>query len=322
MLDASASLIGEAAGLGTACLWVVTSLCFAAAGKRIGVSAVNILRLVLAIALLSTTLRLTAGTWWPTHAPTDQLLLLAVSGFLGFAIGDQALFTAFVDIGPRLSLLLMTTSPIMAAFLGWLFLGEALTLITLLGITVTVAGVAWVVAERPASDSDTARHPHHTRGIILALIGAACQAAGLMLSKAGMGTLDPDAVRIDPLAGTLVRAFFGAGSLAIVLLLLGSRLPSEKAERIKGQVPKGVMLAMMGAVVGPYLGVWLSLVAADRLPVGVAQTLMSLTPVLILPVAAFGLKEHISPRAIIGAIVAVAGVVLLVINPGATPPTP
>ncbi|MEM9559932.1 MAG: DMT family transporter [Planctomycetota bacterium] len=317
MLPPSAPLVGEAAGLGTACLWVVTSLCFAAAGKRLGVSTLNLLRLLIAIVLLATTLRLTSGSWWPSPLTDQQLVLLAISGVVGLAIGDQALFTAFVDIGPRLSLLLMTTAPIIAALLGWGFLGEQLTPLTLVGIAVTVSGVAWVIAERPATGADVVRHPHHTRGVILALIGAACQAAGLMLSKAGMGHLDPSVPRVDPLAGTLVRAVFGVAALALVILALGKRMPRERNERIKDQRTKGLTFAFMGAVFGPYLGVWLSLVAADNLPVGVAQTLMSLTPVLILPVAAFALKERISVRAVIGAVVAVAGVALLFLEPSA-----
>lgn len=315
MLTPSAPLVGEAAGIGTACLWVLTSLCFAAAGRRLGVSALNLIRLCVAILLLAVTLRLTSGAWWPSPLTDQQLVLLAVSGVVGLAIGDQALFTAFVDIGPRLSLLLMTTAPIIAALLGWAFLGETLTLLTVVGIVVTVLGVAWVVAERPAATADVTHHPHHVRGVVLAIIGAACQAAGLMLSKAGLGHLDESLPRIDPLAGTLVRAVFGALSLAVVIAVLGKRMPRERKERLKNQKGRGLTFAFMGAVFGPYLGVWLSLVAADNLPVGVAQTLMSLTPVLILPVAAFALKERISPRAVIGAVVAVAGVALLFLEP-------
>jgi drug/metabolite transporter (DMT)-like permease len=45
--------------------------------------------------------------------------------------------------------------------------------------------------------------------------------------------------------------------------------------------------------------------------VGVAQTLMALPPVLILPLARVIYKEHISVRAVLGAGVAVGGVALL-----------
>ena len=71
-----------------------------------------------------------------------------------------------------------------------------------------------------------------------------------------------------------------------------------------------------GAIAGPFLGVWMSLVAADRAPVGVAQTLCSLTPVFILPVLMLLHKERISARAALGAAVAVLGTALLFVPSG------
>ncbi len=62
---------------------------------------------------------------------------------------------------------------------------------------------------------------------------------------------------------------------------------------------------------GPFLGVWMSLVASDRAPLGVAQTLCGLSPVFILPFAALIHKERVSPRAVLGAVVAVGGSAVL-----------
>ena len=44
--------IGELAGLGTAVCWVFTSIAFAEAGRRIGSSRVNMIRLILASLML------------------------------------------------------------------------------------------------------------------------------------------------------------------------------------------------------------------------------------------------------------------------------
>jgi drug/metabolite transporter (DMT)-like permease len=48
--------------------------------------------------------------------------------------------------------------------------------------------------------------------------------------------------------------------------------------------------------------------------IGVASTLMALTPVISLPIVRFVLKEHISRRAILGTIVAMVGVVVMVLH--------
>lgn len=74
---------------------------------------------------------------------------------------------------------------------------------------------------------------------------------------------------------------------------------------------RGFLLAAAGSITGPYLGVWLSLVAFERLHIGVAQTLLSLQPVLVLPLAVLVLKDRVTPRAVLGALVAVAGSVVL-----------
>jgi drug/metabolite transporter (DMT)-like permease len=67
-----------------------------------------------------------------------------------------------------------------------------------------------------------------------------------------------------------------------------------------------------GGVFGPFLGVSLSLVAVQHTQAGVAATLMALTPVLILPLAAAMRRERVSVRAAAGALVAVAGTAVLV----------
>jgi len=52
-------------------------------------------------------------------------------------------------------------------------------------------------------------------------------------------------------------------------------------------------------------------VAIAHAHIGVASTLMSLTPVLLLPVSYFLFKEKITARAMIGTVVALLGVILL-----------
>ena len=99
--------LGELAALGAAMCWVFTSLAFAAAGRRIGPTAVNFIRIFLALAVLACVQRLLFGQWTPPIS-TRSLMLLGASGLIGLTIGDQFLFTALVYIGPRLTTLLMT----------------------------------------------------------------------------------------------------------------------------------------------------------------------------------------------------------------------
>jgi drug/metabolite transporter (DMT)-like permease len=69
-----------------------------------------------------------------------------------------------------------------------------------------------------------------------------------------------------------------------------------------------------GAFFGPFLGVWLSLVAVRLTDVGIAATIMATTPVLVIPILM--VLEHYRPtaRALVGTAVTVAGVALLFAN--------
>jgi len=311
--------LGYAAGIATSFLWTGTSLFFTAAGRRLGPTAVNAIRIAMAVVLLGFIHRWLAGVWFP-ELVGRQVLFLALSGVIGLSIGDQALFTAFVDVGPRIAMLVMTTAPIFATLFGWAALGETLDPLAWLGVAMTVGGVAWVVAERPPTA--IGRHPpRRTRGILIAFVAAACQACGLMLSKVGMGhEWLPPAERLDPQAATFIRMIFAGLGMTPLFYLMRAR---EKKRAARGVGPArvgsrgaGLAFTLGGAVCGPVFGVWMSLVAADNAPVGIAQTLTSLPPVLLLPIVYFVYREHVSPRAVIGALVAVGGVAVLFVTPG------
>lgn len=318
------ALIGGLAGIATSALWVATSLCFTSAGRRIGATMVNALRIAFAIVLLGVTHRLLSGVWWP-EMQESQIIALALSGLIGLTICDQALFTAFVDIGPRRALLLMTASPLAAVALGAMVLGETITFWVVAGILMTLTGIIWVLIEREPSTTagatPLAKNPHATRGVLLALFAAVCQAIGFLFSKQGMGHgIVEESQRIGPQAATFVRMVFAALGMMPILIVYwlkrGSPRRSDSRSRRIGSRRTGYALTAMGAVVGPYLGVWMSLTSMDRIPLGVAQTLCSLSPVLILPVVGLVYKEHVNRRAVLGASLAVAGAAVLILSSG------
>lgn len=310
--------IGQAAGVATSLLWTATSLFFTAAARRIGPTLLNTSRIIFAVVLHGITFRLVSGQWVP-DASARQVVYLAFSGVVGLSIGDQALFTAFVALGPRRCMLIMATSPIFAAMFGRLVLGEALGGIAWLAILLTIGGVALVILERE-DDTGPQVVGLRTRGVVLALVGAACQAGGLLLSKMGMGHgWLPEAERLAPQAATYVRMVF-AGIGMVPVFLLHQRRERKRRERGLmsdriGSPLAGFLFAGCGTIVGPYLGVWMSLVASDRADIGVAQTLMSLAPVFILPFAVWIDKERIGVRAILGALIAIGGSSLLFLYP-------
>jgi len=77
--------------------------------------------------------------------------------------------------------------------------------------------------------------------------------------------------------------------------------------RLRGD-PQTSLAIFGGTVIGPFIGVWLSLVAVQAALVGVASTLMAMSPVLSLPLARWVSHERVSRYAVLGTVVAMIGV--------------
>ena len=308
-------LLGEAAAVTTSTLWTGNSILFTAAGKRIGPISVNAIRIVIAVVLLSATHIIFFGTVNP-DANSAQWLWLGLSGIVGLGIGDFALFSAFVLIGPRKSLLLMSIAPIVSVIFSYLLLEEVLGLWVLLGIAITLVGIVIVILEREVKGiqtyegdrkSDSVKK-RNVLGISLGVIGGVGQGLGLVFAKYGMfNAADDPSVGLDSLSATLMRMLVGAIFVWLVISLWG-RLP-EIRKGIKDR--RGVKLTSAGAFIGPFIGVWFSMVAISYTEVGIAMTLMSLMPVMVIPVVWVLYKEKTNWRGIAGAVVAVIGVAII-----------
>jgi drug/metabolite transporter (DMT)-like permease len=111
----------------------------------------------------------------------------------------------------------------------------------------------------------------------------------------------------DPFAATQIRVLVGTAGFAVLVLATGWGRKVLEALRDR----KAVALIVANALLGTFLGVTLQLISMKYIPAGVTSTLCSIVPVTIIPVAVLIQKEHVSPRAIIGACVAVAGIVIL-----------
>ena len=106
---------GEIISLIVALSWTVTAICFEYAGKRIGALTLNIVRLMMSIAMLAITLKLTTGSIAPWDAGWDAWKWLVLSGFVGYVFGDFCLFNSYLLIGSRFGQLFMTLAPPTAA---------------------------------------------------------------------------------------------------------------------------------------------------------------------------------------------------------------
>jgi drug/metabolite transporter (DMT)-like permease len=295
------SFWGELAALGTASCWALASLVFTRAGRQIGAFNLNKLRIPIAAFCLSGALLLTGGGQDIAHLSGINAAWLALSGVIGLTLGDSCYFHSLVILGPRRATLLMSSAPVMTALLALTFLDEHLGWVAWLGIAITVAGIAWVTAER---DIHSVNSPHASKalGVLLGLGAAAGQAIGLVIAKHVLVGSE-----IAPLAATLVRMV--AATIAIWSYALAARQVRSTLGVLRQASVRRVVVA--GAMLGPFIGVWLSLVSVRHIEAGVAATIMATVPVLVLPLVVLIFHERVTPRAVLGAVVAVGGVAML-----------
>ena len=137
-------------------------------------------------------------------------------------------------------------------------------------------------------------------------MGSAGQGIGLVLSKYGMLNA-ADGAPLSPLSASLIRMLAAPAFFVIFIALAGRAGAMKRALDDR----RGMGMTIVGTVIGPFLGVWVSMVAVANADAGVAATLMSLMPVFVIPVVWLLYGQRTSPRGVLGAAVAILGVAIL-----------
>lgn len=293
------SHIGEIAALLTAVCWTINAIAYESAGKTIGSLSVSYLRLFIAFFLLSVSSLVTRGLMFPTDATGHTWVWLLVSGLAGFVLGDLFLFASLVELGSRISLLIMSAAPPIAAVASFFIMGEKISFLGLGGMAMTMAGISLVILSRNPEEKKIGFN-RPIKGIIYASLGAIGQALGLVFSKFGMGTYNAFAATQI----RLIAAFIGY----TIIITIGKKW-TEIKDAFKEK--KAMRELVIGSIFGPFIGVVLSLIALQYTATGIVSSISSISPVIIIPASIMIFKEKVLPKEILGALVSIAGVVLL-----------
>ena len=300
--SSSAELAGLAAATTTAVLWAASSMLYGRAGARLTAAWLNFVKGVIATILLGLTLLLLGKPLIGpiVHGPTWPIVVLAVSGIIGISFGDTAYFGSIRRVGARQAALLSLLSVPAASAGGLLFLNERLPILGVAGIAITVAGIAWVVLERPAKAAEPVPGHALLPGVLMGLGAAMCQAVGAVMNRSVIRTGEFD---------DLWTATWRLCAAALALTLFLPFFPRRPA----GADGSGrLWIYILPAILmGSYAGIWLQQIALSRADTGYVQTLFSTTPIWILPMAMLA-GERVTWRAALGSAVGLLGVVLLI----------
>lgn len=312
--------LGEIISIAVCVCWSASALFGQVAARGIGhAMPLNVMRMALSLILLSLSMIWVCGVPYPMYADRETWMWLTLSGLMGYVLGDFCLFNAYIVIGARFGQLFMTLAPPAAALSGWILLGEKMSLMALLGMTITVSGISMSILGKKTEDNQ--RHLQlPVKGILYGIGAGVGQGVGLVLSKLGIehyeecikSTLADNPLQMNsmleamPMSATFIRAITGIICFTIAMFYVhqqGTLLKSMKQGRL-------MFIVLLATITGPFVGVSLSLKATLYTSTGIAQTIMACTPILVLWPSHFFFKQEVTLREIIGAIISVIGVAL------------
>ena len=295
---------------------ILTTLFFAfsaVTGQRVAVMLGgawgNLMRLGLAAVVLGILVAILTpdAIRWPSF----QWFFL--SGLIGFGLGDVALFTAYERIGSRLTILLnLCLAPLFAMVLEWLWLANGLGPRVVVCALLILAGVAMAIRPGSKSRAKVALRGRYWVGIVAAIIAGFGQGTGAVISRKAEAVALELGASGSGITAAFQRVLAGLLFSAIAVILVrffGSR---KNWESWRSPLDRKVVPWLLGAALfGPVIGVSCFQWALQDLESGIVLAVVALTPIAMLPLARITEGDHPSRLALVGAVVAVAGVVLL-----------
>lgn len=265
------------------------------------------------------------GFWW-----------FFLSGCIGFGFGDIALFYAYPRLGSRLTVLMtQCLAAPFAAAAEWLWLGNRVTATEAACGVVILAGVALALAP---GRLDAVRRTVLAAGLIAGLCSALGQGMGAVVSRKAYDVSQAGGVTVDGVTAAYQRILGGLLVTGAAMLPLATRMPAlnpatllrrtagparaEKPAAASGGTPetghrarlRGWPWVVANALAGPVLGVSCFQWALATTKSGIVLPIVALTPIAVMPLGYFMEGDRPTSRAIIGAVVAVAGAVGLTLS--------
>jgi drug/metabolite transporter (DMT)-like permease len=229
-----------------------------------------------------------------------------LSGIVGFALGDTALFGALQRIGPRLTILLTQclAAPI-AASVEWAWLGTKLQPIEFVCSTIILAGVTLALA--PDRSFEGNRRTFWI-GVLCGTGSAAGQALGAVISRKANSVSEAAGMMVD--GGTAAYQRILAGLLVTGLsFVFVKKMRPEPGTIGAAQWRQAWPLVIANALAGPTLGVACYQWALRTTASGIVLPIVATSPLVTMLLAWIMDGERPSRRVVWGGLIAVAGAV-------------
>lgn len=293
----------------TTLLFALSAICGQRIAMKMGSLRANYWRLLIASCLLGAIVLI----FWPDSLQRTTFFWLFFSGAVGFGLGDIALFYAFERIGTRLTILMnLCLAPIFAAVVEFLWLGNGLLSHQWLAVAVIILGVGLSI-QPTLTGSNTRRRGRFVPGLIAGIIAGFGQGCGAVISRRSQVAEELAGLHINGISEAFQRVLAG---FVVVAILFAIRRPSHPPTNILDQAsrisPRRLPLWLLGsALFGPVIGVSCFQWALHSMESALVLSVVSTAPILLIPMTWYLDGERPPIKTLIGAVIAVQGVIYL-----------
>lgn len=287
-------IAGIILGVASAFIWATTSLAIKAQSDRINTSSFNAFRMFVASLFVFALLPFFGGAQAILNLPVNSTLMLAISSVIGVAFGDTLYFWSMTKIGASRALPISGTYPLFTWALAIPLLGEKITPLALAGTALVLLGV-YLLAPQTAETLHTDKRTERI-GLIAVIIAALLWAIATTMLKIGLQE-SPNVIVVNA-----IRLPVAAAASAFITW----RNVKENAWRgyNRNSLPALVLLSLYSTGLG--MIVWT--LTVDFAGAARASLINTAAPIIGVPLSAIFLKEHVTPKVVVGTLLSVVGI--------------
>jgi len=201
------------------------------------------------------------------------IFFLILSGMIGIGLGDTFYLKSLKLIGTRKTLSIEALSPLLAGFVGGIFINERIPLISWFGIIIASISLLLIIRKKSLLINYESQFiPTNTNfsEFIYAFLSITCAVIAALISRIVLLESNLNAIQT-----TEIRLFG-----AIIFLILISKFKNDFSIKNFRQIENVKFISSI--ILGTNLGIFLQQVVFQSLPLGIGWTLLSISPVISL----------------------------------------
>lgn len=280
--------------------------------RKWGAVAVNHFRLIVAFVVL-TIITMLLDKKLPfelfTIPSSTEYIYLFISGIIGLVVGDYFGFHSMAILGAKRFSIFNSIAPGAALAFGFIMVGERINFIGIIGVAVSIGGMMWFI--KASSTKEIEEHLVHEygkarKGILFGVLSGLCQGFQIALAKKAI----TGESSLTPVHATWIRVL-GAMLAYFIFTFITGKFTKRVIRPIrneKSMILKAASASIFGLVLSIILVMW----SLTLCKVAIAQTIISLAPIIVLPMAYFLYREKMTAKTFLAGLLSVFGVYLLI----------